>query len=111
MARMNNPSRIAPDKRSVIASALLRGGEIADVRDALIEAGASMAVADYEAKRAAKDPVFQTAAILVRRLGKRDWVLGNYRRLDELRASERAPTVHKIDPKRFADEFYARIVR
>jgi hypothetical protein len=43
-------------------------------------------VADYELRRAEKDPLFQVAATLRRRIAKRDWLLANQGRLAATRS-------------------------
>ena len=69
---MNKPANIAPDKRMLIAEVLLAGENLERIYERLIASGASPASADYELRRAEKDPFFQTAAALQRRIAKRD---------------------------------------
>jgi hypothetical protein len=93
------------DKRALIAEALVEGW---DIRAHLIAAGISPASADYEAKRAEKDPVVEAAARLRRQVAKRDWTLQLHGRLHEVREGGLSiPRVDKIEPKRFFEEFYA----
>jgi hypothetical protein len=101
---MNKPAKIGTDKRALIAEGLLAGESPEQIVRRLIASGASPASADYEMRRAEKDALFQAAATLHRRIAKRDWALQIYGRL----AKELSiPTVDKIDPARFFDEFYA----
>ena len=59
-------------------------------------------------RRAERDPLFQAAATLNWRLAKRDWALRIFSRLSTVRADGLAiPTVDKIDPARFFEDFYA----
>jgi hypothetical protein len=93
------------DKRALIAEALVEGW---DVRSHLIAAGVSPASADYEAKRAEKDPVVEAAERLRRQIAKRDWTLQLHGRLHGVREDGMTvPRVEKIEPKRFFEEFYA----
>jgi hypothetical protein len=105
---MNKSAKLAPDKRALIAEALLAGQGIDQIREHLIAAGSSAAAADYEVRRAEKDPLFQAAATLQRRLSKRDWTLRNFSRLAAVRPDGLSiPTVDKIEPVRFFEDFYA----
>ena len=100
---MNKPAKIGTDKRTLIAEGLLAGESPEQIFRRLIASGASPASADYEMRRAEKDPLFQAAATLQRRIAKRDWALQIPTRL----AKELSiPTVDKISPARFFDEFY-----
>jgi hypothetical protein len=93
------------DKRALIAEALVEGW---DIRSHLIAHGVSPSSADYEAKRAEKDPVVEAAARLRRQVAKRDWTLQLHGRLHEVRdGGLTIPRVDKIEPKRFFEEFYA----
>lgn len=93
------------DKRSIIAQALLDG---ADIRQRLLEAGASPASIDYELKRADKDPFFAAAAQLQRRISKRDWTLALHARLANVREGGLSiPVIDRIEPARFFEDFYA----
>jgi hypothetical protein len=103
---MNQPSKVAPDKRGLIAEVLLAGGDSAAVRRRLVESGISSAAADYEIRRAEKDPLFRAALRLRRDLAKSHWVLRNYRTLDAQRAADSVPTIDKIVPERFFADFY-----
>jgi len=91
------------DKRAIIAQALL---DRADVRQRLLDAGVPASVAAYELKRAVKDPLFQAAERMRRDLAKRDWLLGNVRRLDQQRGGDKVPIVDKIDPQQFYEQYY-----
>ena len=105
---MNKPAKIAPDKRTLIAEALLDGEDLEQIRERLIASGASPAAADYEARRAEKDPLFQAAATLQRRIAKRDWTLRIQGRLGGVRSGGLSiPTVDKIDPTHFFEDYYA----
>jgi cupin-like protein len=105
---MNKSGKMAPDKRTLIAEALLDGENIEQIRERLVASGASPAAADYEVRRAEKDPLFQAAATLQRRIAKRDWALRIHGRLAGIRAESLSiPTVNKIDPTRFFEDFYA----
>lgn len=103
---MNQQSRVASDKRSIIAEALAASGDMEAVRTDLLARGMSPATVSYEIKRAEKDPFVQAMMKLHQKIAKRDWVLNNYRRLDVLREEGRLPTVHNIDPARFVENFY-----
>lgn len=103
---MNKPAKIAADKRAIIAESLLSGAGSGAIRERLIAGGVSPATADYELRRAERDPLFQAAVRLRRDLAKRDWVLGIHRRLDSQRADERLPGVDRIEPARFFRDFY-----
>jgi hypothetical protein len=93
------------DKRALIAEALVEGW---DIRSHLIARGVSPAAADYEAKRAEKDPVVEAAARLRRQMAKRDWTLQLHGRLHDVREGGLSvPRVDKIEPRRFFEEFYA----
>lgn len=93
------------DKRALIAEAVLAG---ADIRAHLIAAGVSPASADYEAKRAAKDPVIEAAERLRRQITKRDWTLQLHGRLHGVREGGLSiPRIDSIEPRRFFEEFYA----
>lgn len=105
---MNKPAKIGPDKRSLIAEGLLHGETLEEIRERLIASGTSAAAADYEVRRAEKDPVVQAAATLQRRIAKRDWVLGIHGRLASVRADGLSiTTVDKVEPPRFFEDFYA----
>lgn len=93
------------DKRALIAEALVEGW---DIRSHLVNNGVSPASADYEAKRAEKDPVVAAAARLKRQIAKRDWTLQLHGRLHAVREGGLAiPRVDRIEPRRFFEEFYA----
>lgn len=93
------------DKRTLIAEAVLAG---ADIREHLIAAGVSPASAEYEAKRAAKDPLVAAAERLRRQVAKRDWTLRLHGGLHGVRAEGLGiPRIDAIEPGRFFDEFYA----
>lgn len=93
------------DKRSLIADALLAG---VDMRQHLLDAGVSPGAADYEMKRAAKDPLFAAARRLQRRLAKRDWTLELHGRLANVcEGGLTIPVVERIEPRRFFEDFYA----
>ncbi len=93
------------EKRAIIADALLDG---ADPRERLLASGASEKTADYELDRAAKDPLFQAAQQLQRRMAKRDWALGLHGRLAATRPDGfTVPRVDRIEPARFFADFYA----
>lgn len=100
---MARSDRIESDKRSLIADAVLAG---ADPREQLIAAGVSAATADYELRRASKDPLFQAAVNMRREIAKRDWLLNNCRRLETMRRDDRLPTVDRIEPVHFVEQFY-----
>lgn len=103
---MNRPHGLGPDKRALIADAVLAGDGPDAIRTRLVESGCSPAAADYEIKRAHKDPLFQGALRLRREVAKRDWLLANVRKLESGRKSERLPTIDRIDPARFFEDFY-----
>lgn len=93
------------DKRALIAEALVEGW---DIRSHLVNNGVSPASADYEAKRAEKDPVVAAAARLKRQIAKRDWTLQLHGRLHAVREGGLSiPRVDRIEPRRFFEEFYA----
>lgn len=93
------------EKRALIAQALIDG---IDPRAALLATGASPKTVDYELQRAEKDPLFQAAALLARRMAKRDWALQLHGRLAAVRPEGLSvPVVDAIDPARFFAEFYA----
>jgi hypothetical protein len=100
---MASPAGTGTDKRTLIAEAVAAG---ADPRGRLIAAGISPASADYELKRAVKEPLFQAAVKLRREIAKRDWVLDNSRRLEAERQSERLPAIGNIEPAHFFEEYY-----
>jgi ribosomal protein L16 Arg81 hydroxylase len=105
---MNNAAKAVTDKRSLIAEALLAGENIDQIREQLITSGASPASADYELRRAEKDPLFQTIAVLQRRIAKRDWTLGIHGRLANTRAGGLSiPRVDRITSAEFFEHFYA----
>jgi hypothetical protein len=105
---VNKPNRVAPDKRAIIAEALLAGEALPAIRQRLMQAGVSAAAADYELRHAEKDPLVQAAATLQRRLAKRDWTLELHGRLSNARSGGLSiPVVSDIDPQRFFDDFYA----
>ena len=103
---MNAPAK-APDKKAVIAQALSTGGGFDAARSALLAAGVSASAADYELKRAEKDPLLTMVARLAREVAKRDWVLGIQRRLAELSTADPVPTVDEVDAEIFLQRFYA----
>lgn len=103
---MTSPAKVAPDKRAVIAEGLIAGEAPAAIRDRLIAAGCSESTADYELRRAEKDPLFQAAATLKRRLGKHDWLLRNQVKLYGQRPADPLPTIDRIDPAHFFEAFY-----
>lgn len=102
---MNKPHS-PPDKRQTIAAGLLEGEAPAAIRARLVAAGVSPTAADYELKRAEKDPFATAAATLARRLAKRDWLLAT---LGRLRAGDatHVEKVHDIDPGEFFPRFYS----
>ena len=102
---MNAPLKVAPDKRTLIAQALLESGNLAKIRQRLIDSGVSPATADYELRRAQKDPLFEAAARIRRDLAKSHWVLGNYRTLFAQAGDSSVPTVDSIEPDRFVSDF------
>jgi hypothetical protein len=105
---MNKPAKIAPDKRSLIAEGLLSGESLEQIYERLIASGASPASADYEMRRAEKDPLFQAAATLQRRIAKRDWALQLRAQLAKVRSDGLSiPAIDRIDPARFFEDFYA----
>src|SRR5438874_3049262 len=105
---MNKPAKIAPDKRTLIAESLLAGESLERIYERMIASGASPASADYEMRRAEKDPLFQAAAALQRRIAKRDWALQIHGQLAKVRADGPSiPAVDKIEPARFFEDFYA----
>ena len=105
---MNKPAKIAPDKRMLIAEGRLAGENLERIYERLVASGTSPASADYELRRAEKDPFFQTAAALQRRIAKRDWALRIHGRLANVRSGGLSiPTVDKITPARFFEDFYA----
>lgn len=103
---MNAPLKAVPDKRSVIAEALVAEANLAAIRQRIIDSGASPATADYELRRAQKDPLFVAAAKLRRDLAKAYWVLRNYRTLHGQSGDVTVPTVDGIDPGLFLADFY-----
>ena len=103
---MNKPAKVAPDKRALIAEALVDGCDLSAIRQRLIDSGVSPGAADYEVKRVEKDPVFLIAQRLRRDLAKSYWVLGNTRALEEQRGPAEIPTVEAIEPERFFADFY-----
>lgn len=103
---MNKPGKVAPDKRVIIAEALIDGCDLSTIRQRLIDSGVSAPAADYEVKRAEKDPVFLVAQRLRRDLAKSYWVLGNTRRLEGQRGPAEIPSVDKIEPELFFADFY-----
>lgn len=105
---MSTPKKPASCKRELIAEALLASDTPDQIREHLIAAGSSAATADYELRRAEKDPFFLAAAVLQRRIAKRDWALRIHGRLASARAGGLSVlTVDKIDPRRFFEDFYA----
>lgn len=105
---MNKSAKAAPDKRSQIAEALLAGEDLEGIRHRLIASGASPSSADYELRRAEKDPLFQAAEALQRRIAKRDWALRIHGRLALTRGEGFSiPRLDKIDPRDFFEQFYA----
>lgn len=103
---MNKAARLPPDKRSLIAEGLIAGGEPDAIRQHLVESGISPAAADYEIKRAEKDPLFLAAVRLRRDLAKSYWVLGNYRKLEAQRGPSSVPTLDGTETDRFFGDFY-----
>jgi len=105
---MNKPAKFTPDKRALIAEALLDGESLEQIRERLIASGSSPAAADYDMRRAEKDPVVQAAATLQRRIAKRDWALRIHGRLAGVRKEGLSiPTVNGIEAVRFFEDFYA----
>lgn len=103
---MNVSVKVPPDKRTLIAAALLDGADLPAIRQRLIDGGVSAAAADYELRRAAKDPLFEAATRIRRDLAKSYWVLGNYRTLNRQSGDEAVPMVDRIDPASFFKDFY-----
>src|SRR5580765_2817748 len=103
---MNKLAKVAPDKRALIAEALLAGCDSVAIRQRLIDCGVSPPAADYELKRAEKDPLFQAAFRLRRDLAKSHWVLGNIRALGRQSGADPIPTIERIAPERFFSDFY-----
>lgn len=97
-----------PDKRTLIANAVLAGAGPDDLAAHLESAGVSAASARYEAEKAVRDPLFIAAWRLANRVAKRDWNLDIYHRLAETmdRDSE-VPVVHNIAQDAFFRDFYA----
>ena len=105
---MNTSVKLAPDKREQIAQALLAGEDLDGIRKRLIASGASAASAEYELRRAEKDPFFQAAATLQRRIAKRDWALRIHGRLALTRNDGLSiRRVEEIEPRDFFEHFYA----
>jgi Cupin-like domain len=105
---MTKSTNVTSDKRTLIAGALLAGEGLEQIRKRLIASGASAAAADYEVRRAEKDPLYQAAATLQRRIAKRDWALRIWGRLASVRsAGLTIPTIDRIGPARFFEDFYA----
>lgn len=104
-----NKPHTPPDKRQLIADGLLAGKALADIRADMILAGISPAAADYEIKRAEKDPFAATAARLARRLAKRDWLLASLGSLASGQSSRlQVATVGEIAAGEFFDRFHDR---
>jgi hypothetical protein len=105
---MNSTAKAGPDKRAQIAEGLLAGEDLDQIRARLIASGTSPASADYEVRRAEKDPLFQAGAALQRRIAKREWMLRIHSRLAGARADGLSiPRVDRIDPAAFFEDFYA----
>ena len=68
-----------PDKRDILAQAILDGCPVSDLAQRFIAAGYSAKAASYEAGRAGKDPLFNAAKTISNRVSKRDWALDIYR--------------------------------
>lgn len=108
LAGVNKPNRIDSDKRALIAEAFLAGGDLEAVRARLTASGLSDAAADYEVRRAARDPLVQAAATLQRRIAKRDWTLELQRRLSATRSGGLTIAVEtNLNAQRFFDEYYS----
>ncbi len=105
---MNNATKAGPDKRALIAGALLAGENVDQIRELLIASGASPASAEYELRRAENDPMFEAIAALQRRIAKRDWTLKIHGRLADTRPGGLSiPRVDRIVPVDFFEYFYA----
>jgi len=103
---MNKPVKVAPDKRALIAEALLEGANRGAIRQRLIASGVSGPAADYELRRAEKDPLFRAAAKIRRDLAKSHWVLGNYGKLFGQSGAEPVPTLDGTERDRFFRDYY-----
>ncbi|CAO1649337.1 cupin-like domain-containing protein [Parasphingorhabdus sp. NYA22] len=99
-----------PDKRDVLAQAILDGCPVSDLPQRFIAAGYSEKAAHYEAGRALKDPLFNAAKTISNRVSKRDWTLDIYRRLHETETDgdRNIPVVDKIEPEIFFRDFHHR---
>lgn len=99
-----------PDKRDVLAQALLDGTPLAQLAEQFIAAGYSEKAAAYEAGRAMKDPVLNAGKRVANRLRKNQWTMDNYRRLHQAGTGDAAeiPTVHAIDPIVFFRDYHHR---
>lgn len=109
MTANSNP-KTRPDKRDILARAILDGCPVSELASRFVAAGYSEAAASYEAARAVKDPLFDAAKRVSNRLGKRDWTLDIYRRLHAAEAGDdrNIPVVDRIEPEIFFREFHHR---
>jgi len=109
MTAKSNPKN-RPDKRDILARAILDGCPVSELAPRFIAAGYSETAAHYEAGRAIKDPLFSAARRVSNRVGKRDWTLAIYRRLHAVEASgdRTVPVVDRIEPEIFFRDFHHR---
>ncbi len=103
-------SKNKPDKREVLAQALLDGTPLTQLAECFVAAGYSEKAAAYEAGRAMKDPLFNAGKRVSNRLSKSQWALDNYRRLHQAEAGEgtEIAIVDAIDPVVFFRDYHHR---
>ncbi len=103
-------AKTKPDKREVLAQALLDGTPLTELPARFIAAGYSEKAAAYEAGRAMKDPLFNAGKRVSNRLHKSHWTLDNYRRLHRADAGDggEIPTVQTIEPDVFFGDYHHR---
>lgn len=98
---------VDPQWRRWIAENLMLGVDRTSLVDGLCAQGIVRDVAQAEVAAAAESPYLAGAERLLRRLAKRDWLLANMAKLEELGGATRVvPRLSTISPERFFSEFY-----
>lgn len=96
-----------PDKRALIAEALMRGADDAGVLAHMIGAGVSESSARYEVDRLTRDPMAAALRRMAARQAKAEWVMTLPQRLLLEEGGITLPAIDSIDPEHFYREFYA----
>ncbi len=92
--------------RRWIAENLTLGNPPQGVLQAMVEAGFEPQQAGQEVQTALNSPYFAGTQRMRNRLAKRDWVLDNMRRLNQMRSPE-VPRLLRPSAEQFLDQFYS----